>query len=253
MRNLDLRSCFHAAFTVAALTGAACGGGSTGPLPEGGVRVLFLGNSLTYTNDLPRTIADMAKSVDATPLVYRVIAKPNYALEDHFNDGLEGAINGKGWQFIVMQQGPSSLAASGAHLTAWTTAINTLAVAAGARSALYQVWPAGGDPATFAAVRNNYRAAAVAVNGMFIPAGQAWLEVWEEDPQVGLYSADFFHPSPLGTYVAALVHFEMLYDRPATELPDIARVNGRRLNVPAATVAMLQEQAHATVVAWGLR
>lgn len=253
MRHFAPRSFLFSGFMIAVLTGAVCNGDATGPLPEGGVRVLFLGNSLTYTNDLPRTIADMAKSVNDTPLVYRVIAKPNYALEDHFNDGLEAAINGKGFHFIVMQQGPSSLASSGVHLSAWTTAINTLAVAAGARSALYQVWPAGGDPATFAAVRTNYREAAVAVNGMFIPAGQAWLEVWAEDPQLGLYSADHFHPSPLGTYVAALVNFEMLYDRPATDLPDIARVNGQRLDLPAATVAMLQEQAHATVLAWGIR
>jgi len=49
------------------------------------------------------------------------------------------------------------------------------------------------------------------------------------------------------------VHFELIYDRPATDLPDIAIVNGRQLRTPAATVAMLQEAAHATVKTWGIR
>src|SRR5688572_25593421 len=53
---------------VAALivgTGVACGN-SSGPELTGGIRVLFVGNSLTYVNDLPRTLSDMALTVGDT-------------------------------------------------------------------------------------------------------------------------------------------------------------------------------------------
>lgn len=41
-------------------------GGLTAPLPVGGHRGLFVGNSLTYVDDLPRTLADLASSVGDT-------------------------------------------------------------------------------------------------------------------------------------------------------------------------------------------
>lgn len=227
--------------------------GGTGPLPDGGVRVLFVGNSLTYENDLPRTIAAMAKAVNDTPLVYRTIAHPNFAIEDHYLNGIESNIAANGWHFVVMQQGPSTTVASSEHLTAWTGVVNDFVVAAGARTAMYSVWPGGHDPQLFDLVRENYLKAAVAVDGMFIPAGDGWREAWQRDPSLDFYASDEFHPSRLGTYVAALVHFEMLYDRPATDLPDVATVDGRKLDLPPATVAMLQESAHAAVLAWGRR
>lgn len=235
------------------LTGARCSNGSLAPLPAGGVRVLFIGNSLTSVNDLPRTIAAMADSLGEEPLVYRTVAKSNYALEDHYNDGIRGRIHDGGWEVVVMQQGPSTLPANRLNLAAWASAINEYVVEVGARAALYEVAPGGTSLASFEAVRTSYREAADLVGGMFIPAAEAFLEAWEEDPTLVLYQGDQFHPSHLGTYLIALVHFEMLYDRPATDLPDIAVVDGNRLALPEATVAMLQQAAHDAVVAWGVR
>jgi hypothetical protein len=236
---------------VATAAGVACADG-TAPLRDGGVRVLFIGNSLTYENDLPRTIADMAKSVADSPFVYRMAAQPNYSLQDHFIDGIEGRIAGKGWHVVVMQQGPSTTLANQIHLSAWSEELDKYVSAAGARTALYEVAPGGTSPAAFAAVRDAYRNAALNVDGMFIPAAEAFLGAWAQDPGLVLYQDDQFHPSRLGTYLIALVHFEMLYDRPATDLPDIAIVDGRTLDVPAATVALLQQVAHEAVVAWGI-
>jgi hypothetical protein len=234
------------------LAGARCSGGGLAPLPEGGVRVLFIGNSLTYTNDLPRTIADLAASLDEEPLVFRTVAKAGYALEDHYGEDVASKVRDGGWHFVVMQQGPSTTLANRIHLQLWTSAIDEVVVDVGARSALYEVAPGGTALASFEAVRASYRNAAEQVGGMFIPAAEAFLEAWAEDPALALYGGDQFHPSPLGTYLVALVHFEMLYGRPATDLPDVVVVDGRTLEVPAATAALLQRAAHDAVVAWGI-
>ena len=243
----------HLLLSALLFTGLACNSDALAPLPPGGRRVLFIGNSLTYENDLPRTIADLAKSLDETPLVYRTIAKPDYALEDHWNDGVAARIAADGWQVVVMQQGPSSLPQNQEFLRGWTVQLDSAITAVGARSALFMVWPAMPNFSTFDGVRTSYRNAAIAVDGMFIPAGEAWRTAWAADSTLSLYASDLLHPSPLGTYLVALVHFEMLYDRPATELPDVAVVNGRRLDVPAARVALLQQAAHETVLTWGIR
>lgn len=232
----------------------ACTSSPETPLPEeGGVRVLFIGNSFTYWNDLPRTIADLAKSLNETPMVYREVAKPDYSLEDHWFDKVEEVINQGGWNLVVMQQGPSSHPKSRKNLRYWTARYDALIKAAGARSALYQVWPAYRYRKGFTAARESYRQAALDVDGIFIPAGEAWRTAWFADSSLDLYGPDGIHPSRLGTYLVALVHFELIYNRPATDLPDIAIVNGRQLRAPAATVAMLQEAAHATVKTWGVR
>ena len=250
------RSLVRAPFVAAvamALAFLSCRASPAGLPATGGLRVLFVGNSLTYENDLPRTIADLAKSVGETPLVYRTVANGGYSLEDHWNSGIAAAIAKDDWELVVMQQGPSSLPENQEYLRVWTIRLDTATRAAGARSALYQVWPAYQYAASFTAVRDSYRNAALAVSGMFIPAGEAWVAAWARDPTLNLYGPDLFHPSPLGTYLTALVHFEMLYDRPATDLPDIAVVNGRTLVVAPATVALLQAAAHETAVAWGIK
>ena len=61
-------------------------------LPAGGHHVLFVGNSLTYTHDLPATVAAIAASAGDT-IRYRTVAAPNLALIDHLN-GARGTGHG---------------------------------------------------------------------------------------------------------------------------------------------------------------
>ena len=70
--------------------------------------ILFVGNSLTYTNDLPKILVAMAKEKGIT-IHTEMLAYPNYALEDHWNDGkMQILIQTKKFDFVVVQQGPSS-------------------------------------------------------------------------------------------------------------------------------------------------
>ena len=73
-------------------------------LPDGGIHVLFIGNSLTYTNDLPATVAAIAASGGDTVRVASETG-PNLALIDHLNGATHAAdqIKRGGWQFVVLQ------------------------------------------------------------------------------------------------------------------------------------------------------
>ena len=74
------------------------------------VSVLFIGNSLTYTNDLPKLVKNAAKAKGIN-LTITVIAYPNYAIIDHWNDGnVQKEISKNHYDFVLLQQGPSSQA-----------------------------------------------------------------------------------------------------------------------------------------------
>ena len=70
--------------------------------------ILFVGNSLTYTNNLPKLVEATAKAKDIT-IKTQTIALPNYALIDHWNEGkVQKEIQTKQYDYVIVQQGPSS-------------------------------------------------------------------------------------------------------------------------------------------------
>ena len=209
-----------------------------------GILVVFIGNSLTYTNDLPRTLADMARSAGDT-ITVSTVAAPDFALVDHLRDGrATRAIAQGGWTHVVLQQGPSSTPINRDSLIVVTKLFAEQIRAAGARPALYSVWPALENRATFARAIESYRLASESVDGLYLPVAAAWQRVLDIDAKVPLYSADGLHPAPLGTYLAALVIYERIIGKDARLLGTRAVVNGVQVDVDVATVRMLQRIAH---------
>jgi hypothetical protein len=229
---------------------ATCAPGDVamGPFPAGH-DVLFIGNSLTYENDLPGTLADLAASVGDNIRVHTV-AFPNFALIDHFN-GVGGSpalarIADGGWEFVVLQQGPSSTPVNRDSLILTARLFEPYIRQAGAIPALYMVWPPLDRFSFFDQVRISYQMAADAVDGVFMPAGRAWITAWQTEPNLALYAADGFHPSALGTYLAALVLYERITGRDARQLPGRAVVQGLPEHLSESTVRLLQRAAHET-------
>jgi hypothetical protein len=186
------------------------------PVPT---RILFIGNSLTYQNDLPGMVCQLARSV-GRQLVCESVAKPDYGLEDHWRDGAaRKAIAGGRWDVVVLQQGPSALPESRRVLIDYTKRFDAEIKKAGARTALYMVWPSRARRGDAPAVSQSYRAAASAVNALVLPVGEAWRAAWAVDATLPLYAADEFHPSSVATYLAALVLYRHLLDAPAPATP----------------------------------
>ncbi len=228
----------------------SCGGGdSEGPPPPFSgdqLRVLFVGNSLTYDNDLPSMAASIASSQGAPPMVVGRVIRGGYSLGDHWAEGAaQGMIVQDKWDVIVLQQGPSALPESQADLLASTRKFANLAEQHGARVALLMVWPESNRPAARDSVRMSYTNAAEAVDGILVPAGEAWRAAWRRDPSLPLYSSDGFHPAPMGSYLAALSIYEQLYGRTPVGAAD--------LGIDPAKVAMLQESAVEADAAFGRR
>lgn len=72
------------------------------------INILFIGNSLTYTNNLPELVKKRALQKDLI-VTNSMVAFPNYAMIDHLDDGkIQKLIAHGNFDFVIMQQGPSS-------------------------------------------------------------------------------------------------------------------------------------------------
>lgn len=207
--------------------------------------MLFIGNSLTYANDLPSMLRAVSIAAGDTPYEARMVAFPDYSLEDHWLGGAAlTAIRATNWDVVVMQQGPSSLPENQIYLRDWAVKFNPEIRTAGAVPALYMVWPSRARSSDFPGVHNAYLNAAAAVNGVFVPVGDAWLKTWESDQDFPLYEPDAFHPSLYGTYLAALVLYETLSGKSVVGLPA-----PQNFGISAQALATLQRAAHESVLA----
>ncbi len=207
--------------------------------PSGFTRVLFIGNSHTYSHDVPGLAAAIARQNGDDGWRVAQVAFPDMSLEDHWYEGsarrhLE---NGR-WEYVVMQQGPSSQAPH--HLAQWAGAFDELARAAGATSVLFQVWPHSTRPFDFPGVLTSYMGAALAVNGLLAPAGEAWVHSMTSHPSLTLYDTDGLHANRYGAYLAALVIYARISGTDPESLP--ATIPGTP-SVDAATVRALQRAA----------
>ena len=222
------------------IAAASCGSTSPRQVPDPDLRILFIGNSLTYVNDLPSLVQRLGRSDPARAVTVSSVTFGGYSLEDHWNQGdALAAIRQGGWDLVVMQQGPSALPESRTNLIEWTTRFATEIRKVGARPALYMVWPPLERESDWNAVTASYAAAATAVNGLLFPAGEALRSARRADPGMPLFESDGFHPSPLGSAGAALV----IYAVAARVSPVGLSASAGETTLPADQVARMETAA----------
>ncbi|MEK6151746.1 SGNH/GDSL hydrolase family protein [Flavobacteriaceae bacterium 3-367] len=176
-------------------------------------KVLFMGNSLTYTNDLPQLVAYLAKNFDKS-LETTSLCFPNYALEDHWNDGLfQKMLAEQNFDYVIVQQGPSSQEAGKQMLLEYGKKIKNVCAQYGAQLAYYMVWPSKRYYFTFDKVIANHEQAAKELRALLFPVGVHWKTYGKNDFSAQLYGPDDFHPSPAGTFLAALTIFHGLFPK----------------------------------------
>ncbi len=174
------------------------------------VRILFIGNSLTYSNDLPALVVKEGKKKKVV-VKTEMIALPNYALEDHWSEGkIQERIEKGGFDYVVVQQGPSSQAEGREWLFSGGLKIATICKQANARLAFFMVWPAKTNLNMFDGVIKNYRDAALATESILCPVGEEWKKHFETTGDYSYYGDDGFHPSRKGSEVAAKIIVDTL-------------------------------------------
>ena len=173
--------------------------------------LLFIGNSLTYANDLPNLVKTYA-TARAKDISVTTIAKGNYALIDHWVDGdIQKHIKSGDYDFVIVQQGPSSQTYGRGLLIEYGGKISALCKANNTKLAYYMVWPSLTYYATFDGVIYSYTRAADINNDILCPVGSVWKSYFDQTNDFSYYGQDGFHPSLLGSTIAAQIIYESLF------------------------------------------
>ena len=213
--------------------------------PEKGLRVLLIGNSLTYSNSLPKLLEGLLVTAGVEPVHVEAVAFANYGLQDHWSSGpARKKLARGGWDFVILQQGPSATEGR-PSLLEYSRWFSREIATAGARPALYMVWPSKDRSFDFEGVADSYRTAARLNDAVLLPVGDAWRHAWRFDPDLQLYDRDGFHPSKLGSTLAALVMFEGLTGKDSCEVAGQSRAGARKPSWTPELVKLLCDAASA--------
>ena len=216
--------------------------------PAVGKAVLFIGNSLTYYNDLPVLVQGIADAAKGDSLIIAMVAGPDMALVDHWKQGdARRAIESRSWDFVVLQQGPSSTTINRDSLRTLTKLFAPSIASAGAKAVLFSAWPAIERRQDFPRAAESYQLAAADVNGLYAPVAASWVEAWNRNPNLQLY-LDGLHASTVGSYLAALVIYSRITGKSPVGLPATFKLrNGQTVTYPTELTTLLQESAWAAV------
>jgi hypothetical protein len=183
----------------------------------GALRVLFIGNSHTFVNDLPVAFAKLVEAKHPSrPLAITDVTMGGASLADHLAEGTAArTISRSRWDYVVLQE--QSLIPSDAPSVFEDSVekFSALVSAAHARVVLYELWPHEGAIPAF----DVYDRAARDANAIVVRAGEAWLRALSRDSNVVLYQRDGYHPAPAGTYLTACVFYEALLGESSVGLP----------------------------------
>lgn len=175
------------------------------------MRILFLGNSFTFFNDLPDMVGNLLHAEIGRNLRGGAYLYQHLDPADELCALTHKLLTEEKWDYVVLQdqsRGPIT------HPAEFRRAVDTLCPlirAAGGQPVLYETWAYEEGTDTLAAtgmtfgemqqgLTDGYRAAAQANDALIAPVGQAFAVARSI---TGLYAGDHYHPSEAGSRLAA--------------------------------------------------
>jgi hypothetical protein len=205
------------------------------------LNVLFIGNSLTYTNDLPAMIAELAKAGGQAPFNHESETPGGCTFKKHWEDGKAlKKIGEKPWDFVVLQEYSDMAVSAPAEMGKYGRLLNDAVVAHGSRTLWYMTWAHVDHPEQQPAITRAYADICAGTRGILVPAAVAWEHFRAAHPAVKMY-VDNKHPEPIGTYLVACVFYGVIYHASPVGLP------GAPAKLDADMARVCQETAWAAV------
>jgi hypothetical protein len=229
------------ALILAGLAGCSCQPPPP-PLPPP-LKILFIGNSLTSTNNLPESLAAIALA-ERHPVKVDARLVGGWTLATQNDDpATNAAIARGGWDDVVLQEQSSTSVNAPAFFRSAAASLDVKIKAVGAHTLLYQNWPLKGEPERFDEYHAVFQSLADELGAQRVPAGDAWNLVRQDSvPGWEALYGDDRHPTPKGTYLTACVFYAVLFHA-APRRPDPV------LGLSAADSAYFQAKAWASVQA----
>ncbi len=187
---------------------------------EAELRVLWIGNSYTYVNDLPKMVAELAKAGSQRPLVYDRETPGGCSLEKHWKGGKAlSKIRTRKWDYVVLQDHSLGPLKNPAALAEYAKMFDAEIRKQGGKTLLYLTWARANAPENQEKLSKAYLDLAADMKVQVAPVGIAWEKALAADKGRVLHQRDKSHPSAAGTYLAACVFYATLYGKSPEGLP----------------------------------
>lgn len=171
------------------------------------VRVLFIGNSYVYYNNLSQMIGLITDSMD-TKIICRKSTVGGANLGEHWN-GLRGLkskaiIANNKFDIVVIQDNSMWPIQHKDSLEFYGKQFCNYIISNGSKPYLYSTWAREKTPETQVIISEAYKSLANKSNAIIVPVGDSWAIAREKNAAMNLFHTDGSHPSYLGTFLIAL-------------------------------------------------
>jgi len=207
-------------------------------------RILFVGNSFTYFNNLPQVTAAMAAS-QGIDLYIRSSTSPGAKLKDHWesNNGIktmELLEEGK-WDYVVLNNYSLGPIKTPERFEKYSKKFIDLIRQKGAEPIFMMTWAYKSKPEMQDTLSLKYKELCAETNTEFVPAGELFAACRSAFPTIQLFYDDK-HPSSVGTYLLGLSFYKYFTSNSPVKIPkNVTTIdaNGEKLYL----IIMKREQA----------
>jgi hypothetical protein len=204
----------------------------TAPTGADVTRVLFVGNSYTYFNNLPQLVSGLARSApDHFVMETEMVTVGGATLKRHWEEGKAlAAIKRGDWNYVVLQE-QSTLGMSPVvdgipqisdpkNFHEYARLFDAEIKKVGAKTIFYMTWARQNSPESQSLLTDAYQRIARELNDGVAPVGLAWESALKKNPKLSLHIQDKSHPTPMGSYLAACVFYATIYGKSPVGLPN---------------------------------
>ncbi|MBD2164070.1 hypothetical protein H6G04_06585 [Calothrix membranacea FACHB-236] len=179
------------------------------------LKVLFVGNSYTYYNELPKLVQNLALNAKAArKFETQMVTVGGATLEQLWQQGkaLKKIRSGK-WDYVVLQEQSTLPITNSKLMYEYARLFNEEIKKINAQTVFYLTWARQNKPETQQSLNDSYMTIAQELNAIVAPVGIVWQKIREQNQNLMLYDPDNSHPSPIGSYVAACVFYATIYSQ----------------------------------------
>lgn len=208
-------------------------------------RVLFIGNSYTYVNNLPQVISSMAESTNDT-LTFTMHAPGGCTFAQHVQSAAQYIRQG-GWDYVVLQEQsqlpsfPDGQFMSQSYPYAQQLCDSIRTYNPNAKIVFYMTWgrkngdqqncPVYPPLCTYQGMDSliyvRYMMMAEDNEAMVSPVGYVWHVIRDQYAGIELYESDESHPSLAGTYAAACSFYATFFQKSPNSISFDAGLNSQ--------------------------
>lgn len=175
------------------------------------LRILFIGNSHTYFNDMPELVAVRARECGYDCEV-TMIAHGGWFLSQHVEEpDVRFNIKYGHYDYVVLQEHAHPFGPEDQFFDAVRT-LNQWIRDAGSTPVIYAVWAKKDEPEKQKEMDDSHRRIAAETGALLAPVGENWWGYMRSWPQMEMYYEDGAHASYAGSDFAAKYIWETILD-----------------------------------------